>query len=67
MNEEQTKRVILPIALTYYVTVATVSAWCTLREDFRSFRVDRITECNCLDAYFTGESEVLRQRMSEAL
>ncbi|MEM6676828.1 MAG: YafY family protein [Pseudomonadota bacterium] len=65
LEDEHTDRVILPIALTYYTSVATVSGWCALREDFRSFRVDRITECLALDAYFKGESEALRARMSD--
>jgi predicted DNA-binding transcriptional regulator YafY len=64
LDDERTERTILPVALTYYISVATVSAWCKLREDFRSFRVDRITECTALDAYFTGESENLRRRMA---
>ncbi|MEM6972835.1 MAG: YafY family protein [Pseudomonadota bacterium] len=62
----ETERTVSPVALTYYVSVATVSGWCALREDMRSFRVDRITGCVALDAYFTGESEALRARMAEA-
>ncbi|MGD1925474.1 MAG: helix-turn-helix transcriptional regulator [Paracoccaceae bacterium] len=66
LDGTRTERVILPIAITYFISVATVSAWCTLREDFRNFRVDRIPECAALDSYFTGESEALRQSMSNA-
>jgi predicted DNA-binding transcriptional regulator YafY len=60
---EKTERVILPIALTYFVEVAIISAWCELRQGFHNFRVDRIIACQFLDAWFRGEGEELRARM----
>ncbi len=36
-----TKRVIWPLAIAYLDTVDLVLAWCELREDFRTFRLDR--------------------------
>ncbi len=37
------ERTILPLALVYNETCVTVLAWCCLREDFRMFRTDRMT------------------------
>lgn len=58
-----TERTVLPVVLTYYVEVAVLSAWCTLRDEFRSFRVDRMLTCDQLPEYFRGEGETLRQRL----
>jgi len=42
-NEEQTVRVIWPVALAFFERVRVVVAWCELRQAFRHFRTDRIT------------------------
>lgn len=39
---EVTDRVIEPLGLFYWGKVWTAAAWCRLRQDFRSFRLDRI-------------------------
>ena len=39
-----TARRILPLALVYNETCVTILAWCCLREDFRMFRTDRMTD-----------------------
>ncbi|MEM7426640.1 MAG: YafY family protein [Pseudomonadota bacterium] len=39
-----TERVIWPLAIGYMVTVRMVIAWCELRQDFRNFRTDRISQ-----------------------
>jgi predicted DNA-binding transcriptional regulator YafY len=38
------ERTILPLSLFYTEECVTVLSWCCLREDFRMFRTDRITE-----------------------
>ncbi|MDR3494923.1 MAG: YafY family protein [Ancalomicrobiaceae bacterium] len=38
----ETARVIWPIALAFFEQVRVIVAWCELRQDFRSFRADRI-------------------------
>jgi predicted DNA-binding transcriptional regulator YafY len=58
---EATSRVILPVALFYYVKVVTVAAWCELRHDVRNFRVDRIVSGRALDDYFTDRAQGLRE------
>lgn len=37
-----TERLIWPFALTFFEGARVVLAWCTLRDDFRSFRTDRM-------------------------
>ncbi len=58
---EATSRVILPVALFYYVKVVTIAAWCEMRKDVRNFRVDRIVSGRMLDAYFTDRADGLRE------
>lgn len=41
-EREPTKREIEPVGLNYWGKTWTVAAWCRLREDFRTFRIDRI-------------------------
>ena len=62
-EDAETQRVILPIALTYYIEAVVLSAWCTLRKDFRHFRADRLLECRPLDRFFTGKGDELRKLM----
>ncbi len=51
----QTHRTVWPIAMAYYVDVSLIGAWCELRQDFRSFRVDRILNSRLLDEHFSPE------------
>ena len=39
-----TERVIYPVALGYDRNREVLVAWCTLRRDFRSFRIDRMRQ-----------------------
>ncbi len=39
---DQTQRTIWPLGLVYWGQTWSVGAWCELRRDFRSFRVDRM-------------------------
>jgi len=51
----RTHRTIWPIAMGYYVDVSLIGAWCELRQDFRSFRVDRIVNSRLLDERFSPD------------
>ena len=42
-------RTIWPIAVGYLATVRHVIAWCELRQDFRSFRADRVVDATYLE------------------
>ena len=39
-----TRRVVRPLGLLYWGKTWTLAAWCELREDFRTFRVDRMQD-----------------------
>lgn len=42
VNGEATSRLIEPLSLFFWGKVWTLAAWCRLRDDFRTFRVDRL-------------------------
>jgi predicted DNA-binding transcriptional regulator YafY len=55
-NGRHTHRTIRPIAMAYYVDATLLGAWCELRNDFRNFRVDRISDARLLDKRFIADS-----------
>ena len=65
LKERQSRRAIRPLALIYYIDVVVLIAWCTLRKDFRHFRIDRITECAPTGRHFTAESAALRDSWAQ--
>lgn len=56
-----TRRTVLPIGVTYYVEVATLVAWCELRQDFRNFRLDRMAALTVTDESFHPHGNRLRR------
>ena len=50
--KDQTKRTIEPLGLYFWGKVWTLVAWCQIRDDFRSFRIDRIGELKTTDQIF---------------
>jgi len=54
-RDEQTERVVRPLGLFFWGTTWSLTAWCELRTDFRSFRLDRMTECRTLPERFADE------------
>ncbi len=50
-----TSRQIWPLGLEYWGKCWTLTAWCELRQDFRVFRLDRITTCEQLERRFSAE------------
>ena len=55
LQDEKTKRVIRPLALTCFGRVWLLSAWCELRNDFRHFRTDRIERLTVLAESYEDE------------
>lgn len=55
LEDQPSERRVRPLACLYWGKVWTLSAWCELREDFRTFRVDRIELCEPLDATYAQE------------
>jgi predicted DNA-binding transcriptional regulator YafY len=51
----ETQRRLRPMALLFWGNVWTLVAWCELRHDFRSFRVDRFRSIQILEETFVQE------------
>lgn len=58
----QSQRVIWPITMGYLDTVRMLIGWCELREDFRSFRTDRVVHAEFLDERHGQRPDLLRAR-----
>jgi predicted DNA-binding transcriptional regulator YafY len=52
---ESTERTVRPLGLFFWGSTWTVEAWCELRHDFRSFRLDRVAALEVLEARFEDE------------
>lgn len=63
--EEETVRIVRPLALIYHVEVVMLAAWCELRQGFRHFRMDRVWACEALDETFSDQADSLRALWSE--
>lgn len=60
-DEATSTRVIWPLGLVFWGKVWTLMAWCELRGDYRTFRIDRIAEFDVLDARFEETAEISLQ------
>ncbi len=60
-QDNETVRIIRPVALIYHLECVMLAGWCELRAGFRHFRTDRIYGCDTLVERFSGEGEVLRK------
>jgi predicted DNA-binding transcriptional regulator YafY len=52
LNGEPSQRTVRPLALYCWSGTWTLVAWCEMRKDFRTFRLDRIAQCEFLDRTF---------------
>src|SRR6202012_1752683 len=52
-QDRRTKRIVWPIQLGFMDQARVLCAWCELRQDFRTFRTDRIAALTRLD-HFSG-------------
>ena len=52
LNGELSERTVRPLALYCWSGTWTLVSWCELRKDFRTFRLDRIANCEQLDRTF---------------
>ena len=55
VNGRPSLRRLRPLGCFYWGKVWTLSAWCELRNDFRGFRIDRISAITVLDEQFRQE------------
>lgn len=59
-KDQETQRIIRPIALMYQPNSVLLAAWCELRNGLRHFRTDRIYGCSKRDDRFLGQGDTLR-------
>jgi predicted DNA-binding transcriptional regulator YafY len=52
---EATERVVRPLGVFFWGRTWTLAAWCELRTDFRSFRLDRISDSVALEEAYADE------------
>jgi len=64
--ERETRRTVWPVAIAYYESVRLLAAWCELRQDFRHFRTDRVSEAEFLDDRYPARRDVLRSQWRKA-
>ena len=55
LKGQASERTVRPLACFFWGQVWTLAAWCELRQDFRSFRVDRIARLDRLEERFRDE------------
>jgi predicted DNA-binding transcriptional regulator YafY len=70
-KERETRRTVWPFAVSYWDRVRVIVAWCELRQDFRSFRTDRVATADFLaDRYPVPRTRLTAQwkkQMQEAV
>jgi len=54
-SEQESNRVIRPLALSFWGATWTIAAWCEMRAGFRNFRLDRIHLLQPLDEIFDDQ------------
>ena len=70
LKGRRSQRSVRPLGCFFWGEVWTLAAWCEMRRDFRSFRIDRIEALEVLDQRFRDEpgktlANLLRQREAE--
>ena len=54
-QQQQTQRTIQPLGIFFWGQNWTLLSWCELREDFRSFRLDRVKDLTMLDEKYQSQ------------
>ncbi|MBF0663940.1 MAG: YafY family transcriptional regulator [Brevundimonas sp.] len=65
-QERESRRTIWPFLIGYRETTRLLVGWCEMRDDFRTFRTDRVVEAEFLDERYPGRPAVLRARWQAA-
>jgi predicted DNA-binding transcriptional regulator YafY len=60
-QERRTERIVWPIQLGFLDQARVLFAWCELRQDFRTFRTDRIVKMTRLDRYPPQRADLVRR------
>ena len=59
-QEQESQRIVRPVAVIYHLECTMLAAWCELRGGFRHFRTDRIWGCEPMEEQFIGQGNALR-------
>lgn len=63
---EATARTVRPLGVFFWGRTWTLAAWCELRQDFRNFRLDRVSQSALLDQTFEEEAgKTLRDLLAQ--
>ncbi len=66
-NMAVTTRIVWPVALAFFDEAQILAAWCELRQDFRSFRLDRIAAAELLEERLPKRRATLMRAWREAV
>lgn len=61
-QDRETERVIWPTVIAYFDASRLLVGWCELRQEFRSFRMDRIKHADFLEERYPARPSVLRAK-----
>ncbi len=61
-RERETRRVVWPFLVGYRETTRLLVGWCEMRDDFRTFRTDRVVAADFLDERYPARPAALRAR-----
>jgi len=64
-SQQKTKRHVEPVGIFYLDNFWHLIAWCRLRNDYRDFRVDRISDLVVTDIVFKQEHPTLKQHLEK--
>ncbi len=64
-DDAPTRRTIWPFALSFFEKVRVVVGWCELREDFRSFRTDRIVTLSVTERRYPRRRQAMLKEWRE--
>ena len=65
--EATSERIVHPLGLFFWGNRWTATAWCELRQDFRSFRLDRLQALEVLDMRIPADPATMRRRWRATL
>jgi predicted DNA-binding transcriptional regulator YafY len=66
-KDRESERVVWPVVVGYTDAKRILAAWCELRQDFRSFRTDRVVSAIFLKEPYGEKPSVLRARWRKTL
>jgi len=65
VKQEESQRIIWPLAIGFFEEIHVIIAWCELRENFRHFRSDRIGHLTQLETRYPQRRQALLKKWRE--